>query len=237
MPVNTYGGLSTDTTLGGSNPSDVLSPSQKAIKTYVDNNSGGGSVAIDNKSITKNSSNEIQTVGVIDQRNTANAIKTWTGTKAQYDAIVTKDSNTLYNITDDTNPTQALLEAIYPVGSIYIGTMNVCPMSALFGTWTIISSSVVVSLNNAANVVGNGMAIGITTDGTNNGVIGTTNADNTLQAGSATNANLPFNIGSGSLASGRAAVGLSKDGSKSGIIADTSSLANSITVNIWERTA
>ena len=42
MPVNTYGGLSTDTTLGGSNSSNVVIPSQKAIKTYVDNHSGGG---------------------------------------------------------------------------------------------------------------------------------------------------------------------------------------------------
>jgi hypothetical protein len=59
------------------------------------------SAAADNKSITKNSSQELQTVGVINSRDTSTAIKTWTGTKAQYDAIVTKDPNTLYNITDD----------------------------------------------------------------------------------------------------------------------------------------
>lgn len=40
--------------------------------------------------------------GVVDQNNTSNAIKTWSGTRAQYNAIATKDSNTLYNITDDT---------------------------------------------------------------------------------------------------------------------------------------
>ena len=33
-------GLSTDTTLGGNSPSDIISPSEKAIKTYVDNSSG-----------------------------------------------------------------------------------------------------------------------------------------------------------------------------------------------------
>ena len=43
--------------------------------------------------------------GVKDQRNTSTAIKTWTGTKAQYDAIVSKDANTLYNITDDASGT------------------------------------------------------------------------------------------------------------------------------------
>lgn len=61
----------------------------------------GNIVAIDNKSITQNSSDQIQTVGVIDQNNTSNAIKTWTGTRAEYDLIDPKDPNTLYNITDD----------------------------------------------------------------------------------------------------------------------------------------
>ena len=35
-------GLSTDTTLGGNSPSDIISPSEKAIKTYVDSHGGGG---------------------------------------------------------------------------------------------------------------------------------------------------------------------------------------------------
>ena len=76
-------------------------------------------------------------------QNSATPLKQWSGTKAQYDALVsggTVDSNTIYNITDDTNPTQALLEAIYPVGSIYIGTMNTCPLAALFGTWTLVAA-------------------------------------------------------------------------------------------------
>ena len=38
-------GLSTDTTLGGNSPSDIISPSEKAIKTYVDSHAGGGSLA------------------------------------------------------------------------------------------------------------------------------------------------------------------------------------------------
>ena len=36
--------LSTDTTLGGNSPSDIISPSEKAIKTYVDAHSGGANV-------------------------------------------------------------------------------------------------------------------------------------------------------------------------------------------------
>ena len=37
-------GLSTDTTLGGNSPSDIISPSEKAIKTYVDNNKGASTL-------------------------------------------------------------------------------------------------------------------------------------------------------------------------------------------------
>ena len=69
---------------------------------------GGGAGDIDNKSITNNASNKIQTVGVIDQNNTTNAIKSWSGTKLQYDALVnagTIDNNTLYYITDDNGST------------------------------------------------------------------------------------------------------------------------------------
>ena len=112
-----------------------------------DGNALGSSVTIqsspdiDNKSITTNSSDELQTVGVIDQNNTTNAIKTWTGTKAQYDAIVTKDANTLYNITDDTDVTLSLLELLYPIGAIYIGTMSICPLQVLgVGTWQLVAT-------------------------------------------------------------------------------------------------
>lgn len=33
-----------------------------------------------------------------------------------------------------------VLKAIYPVGSVYIGTQNTCPMASFFGTWTLVSS-------------------------------------------------------------------------------------------------
>jgi hypothetical protein len=98
----------------------------------------GGSVDVDNKSITTNASDQIQAIGVINSRDSSTAIKTWTGTKAQYDAITTKDSATLYNITDDTDVNLTILEALYPVGSVYITTAGSCPLSTLISgsTWT-----------------------------------------------------------------------------------------------------
>ena len=59
-----------------------------------------GTPANDGLSITKNTSNELQAVGVINQSNTSSAVKVWTGTKAEYD-LLTPDSNTVYNITDE----------------------------------------------------------------------------------------------------------------------------------------
>lgn len=85
-------------TQGGSTKGTFTANASSDVTIDID---AGGSVDIDSKSITTNSSDEIQTVGVIDQNDTTKAIKTWTGTKAQYDAIVSKDSDTFYNITDD----------------------------------------------------------------------------------------------------------------------------------------
>lgn len=233
--------ISTDTALGGSSASDEVVSSQKALKTYIDNHSGGGSVAIDEKSITKNSSDEIQTVGVIDQNATTTAIKTWTGTKAQYDALVlagTIDANTLYNITDDTDVGLDLLQTIYPVGSIYIGTMAVCPMSALFGTWTLVGTKMLTDVtgSNSVPVKGNNISIGLT-DGSQNAAL-------QYLAGSglfASPTRYGSDVGTAAVNEGVAqkTIGLTTDATKSGIIADISSslTKNELTVNIWQRSA
>lgn len=230
--------ISTDNTLGGNSPSDVTVSSQKAVKEYVDAHGGGGSTAIDNLSITQNASLQIQTVGVINQNATTTAIKTWTGTKAQYNAITNKDANTLYNITDDTDVTLTLLEALYPVGSVYITTAASCPLSTLISgsTWTLRSSAVVTGINSTAPVKGTGKTLGFT-DGTNNAGIRTGGSWSTSTLFSKDN----YDVDTSSTASGgnyiTGVLGVTTDASKSGIVADTSSLATSYSVNIFERTA
>jgi len=110
------------------------------IKLGTNDLAGLASSNSDNISITHNSSNKLQTIGIINQKDTTQSFKTWVGTKAEYDALETKNNDTIYNVTDDGNVNQSILEMIYPVGSIYIGTMNICPLSALFGTWEKVSS-------------------------------------------------------------------------------------------------
>lgn len=65
----------------------------------LDAGGGGGSVDIDNLTITENASNKIQAVAVVNQN--TGVLKSWTGTAAEYDAIATKDPETEYIITDD----------------------------------------------------------------------------------------------------------------------------------------
>jgi len=67
--------------------------------TTIALDSGGGSVAIDNITITKNLSDEIQTVAVIDQNSGSDKI--WTGDSDGYEAIASPDSDTFYAVTDD----------------------------------------------------------------------------------------------------------------------------------------
>ena len=199
----------------------------------IDLDAGGGGVGdIDNKSITTNVDDEMQTVGVIDQNDTSTAIKTWTGTKAQYDAIVSKDANTIYNVKDEPNAFQSLLETIYPVGSIYIGTMNVCPMSALFGTWQLVSTKILTDIPATLGAKGNGMTLGLTDGTTNTGLYWSGNSNISPRTGV-----YGQNVGttdSGASPYSAVSLGITTDSTKSGIVADTN--ATSLTVNVWERT-
>lgn len=62
--------LDTDTTLGGNNASDYIAPSQKAIKDYVDNHSGGG-ITVDS-ALSTTSTNPVQNKVIASRINTIN---------------------------------------------------------------------------------------------------------------------------------------------------------------------
>lgn len=101
-----------------------------------------------------NTTYDIKAKSVVDTNN--GKLKFWSGTRAEYDAIATKDANTLYNITDDSNPTLSMLELLYPVGSIYIGTMSACPLQTLgVGTWQLVAQDRVLQGAGTRGSVGN----------------------------------------------------------------------------------
>jgi hypothetical protein len=201
-------------------------------------------IAIDGTSITVNSSGQLQAIGVIDN-NGGNALKTWTGTLAEYNAIVTKDSNTLYNITDDNtavayqaytkSEVDSLIEAIYPVGSIYIGTQSTCPLATLISgsTWVKVSEGRVLQGSDSSHSAGTTIEAGlpniigsvsskyyITDDGTTNGVF--ESISGTGQYGT-TQSNVGY--------------GFTFDASRSSSIYGNSSTVQppAYLVNIWER--
>lgn len=57
--------------------------------------------AIDNKTITKNASQQLQAVAVIDQADTSVGLKEWTGSEASYQELSVKESNTIYYTFED----------------------------------------------------------------------------------------------------------------------------------------
>lgn len=79
--------------------SDPTADNHAATKKYVDEHSS--SVDLDNSSITKNDSSQLQAVGVRTNESTPRTIKFLPITKSAYDALSSKDANTLYYITDE----------------------------------------------------------------------------------------------------------------------------------------
>lgn len=108
---------------------------------------------LDGKSITKNSSQELQTIGVINSKDSSTALKVWHGTQAEYDALATHDANTRYYT--DGGLSVSLLDVIYPVGAIYITTNSSCPLQTLgVGTWTLVGQDRVLQGAGTRGVVG-----------------------------------------------------------------------------------
>lgn len=187
--------------------------------------------------------------GVIDS-NTFNTVKIWTGTKAQYDALSTKDSNTLYNITDDEssiintindlinstkNQFNTLLDSLYPVNSVYLSTSSTCPLASLISgsSWQQLGTTLITSVNTSVPIKGTGMTLGLTNGSNNFGLINTSYLDGYTGAYGSTS--LGTNLKSGSTIANDTAIGITTDSSKSGIVGTVT--RTSISVYIFKRTA
>lgn len=71
----------------------ALTPTDKAVDIVIPD------VSIDNSTITRNGSNQLQANAVVNQN--SGIVKTWKGTLAQYNALGTHATDTVYIITDD----------------------------------------------------------------------------------------------------------------------------------------
>lgn len=55
------------------------------------------------------------------------------------------------------------MNSLYPIGSIYFGTQDTCPLEIILSnsTWTKVASNIVIDVNTSASVAGNGLALGL----------------------------------------------------------------------------
>lgn len=87
---------------------------------------------------TPTASGDVATKGYVDSELNSYSARnlTFTGT-VNATTQATSDNSTKVATTEFVID---ILKTMYPVGSVYIGTQNSCPMGALFGTWTLVSS-------------------------------------------------------------------------------------------------
>lgn len=128
-----------------------------------------------------------------------------------------------------------LLSTLYPVGSIYIGTQNSCPLATLIAgsQWQIVATQVVTNVNTSVAVYGNGKTLGLTNGSQNCGLV---TYPKVGFAGDTKNYNT--NIGTaraGNLVYENTSYGVVQDAATSGL---TGSLSRTnLSLNIWKRTA
>lgn len=296
--------LDIDTSLGGSNASDYVIPSQKAVKNYVDNHAGGspqwGNIVgtlsnqtdlqtalngkADNVDYVGATSSTAGTHGLVPSAATGERTKflrgdgLWgspitsgssdtsskiflVGTTSQTSAANTYSHDTVFVDTNgrlnsaapasgandttvattkwvkdqsySTLTATDLVDAFYPVGSVFFGTTATCPLAAIKGTWTLKASAIVTSVNSSVPVKGTGKSIGMT-DGKYTGSFRRGASTLTLESGQE-NKDVGTALTSGTTFGANKAIGVVTDATKSGIEGTASS--TSYTVNIWERTA
>lgn len=130
------------------------------------------------------------------------------------------------------------MNSLYPIGSIYFGTQDTCPLEIILSnsTWTKVASNIVIDVNTSASVVGNGVSLGFTTNGSDEWSM----YQRSTPAGNL-NGFSPYHqhIGSPATEAGssinKRVVGLTSNPANSGLKATIT--RTNLTVNIWERTA
>lgn len=72
------------------------------------------------------------------------------------------DPDTVYNVTDQQDSfINIIRDTIWPVGSLYLGMMEVCPLAALFGTWVKVSSGRVLQGADDNHLAGTAIEAGL----------------------------------------------------------------------------
>ena len=130
-----------------------------------------------------------------------------------------------------------LLSTLYPVGSIYIGTQNSCPLATLIAgsQWQRVATQVVTNVNTGVAVYGNGKGLGLTNSQSNGGLTFTRDGARTWITTNAYNSNIGTGSSNGVGWNSNTSVGVVQNANTSSL---TGSLSrNNLSLNIWKRTA
>ena len=128
-----------------------------------------------------------------------------------------------------------LLSTLYPVGSIYIGTQNSCPLATLItgSQWQRVATQVVTNVNTGVAVYGNGKTLGLTDGRANYGIY--IYNPSSANVNSCSNFNASINTYASPQRGTGYTLGVVQDGNTSGL---TGSLSRTnLSLNIWKRTA
>lgn len=136
--------------------------------------------------------------------------------KASLTSLINSQISTTF--TQLNNKITESIQALYPVGSMYIGVTTKCPLASLFGTWEKVGTSIVTSVDSKVPIKGTGATLGLnnsggsavgylnlyrssyneavlsTAGGTRGNVYVTTNANGSGMVGTATSTKLSVNI-------------------------------------------
>ena len=125
------------------------------------------------------------------------------------------------------------LQSVYPVGSIYIGVTETCPIASLFGTWEKIQDGLVLQNSDSEHEIGTTIEAGLPNI---TGGFGSFASLNAYANGAFTSSR-----GAGSWRGGADSVGanVTLDASRSSSIYGKSNTVQppAYVVNIWKRTA
>lgn len=132
-----------------------------------------------------------------------------------------------------------LLSTLYPVGSIYIGTQNSCPLATLIAgsQWQRVATQVVTNVNTGVAVYGNGKTLGLTDNSKNYGIM-SRNVSGVygfvFATTNATDKNNGTSVYDGGTANANVCLGVRTQANNSGL---TGSLSRTnLALNIWKRT-
>lgn len=152
----------------------------------------------------------------LDEKLTDTSSKIYTNNSSLESMVTSQISTLLLQVTSK-------IEALYPVGSVYIGTTDTCPVATLFGTWEKLSSGIVTAVNSSVPIKGTGATLGLNNSG--GSAVGYLN----LYRSSYNEAILSSSGGT------RGNVHVTTNANKSGIVGTASS--TTLSVNIWKRVA